>query len=409
MQSFNNKKVMVVSESLGPINGVTRATGYLLDYLLDQGIETAVLAPNLCGPNQVDNWQGRLPVIRLNGYPLVFNPELAVVKPFRMSKVFNSTFTPDVIYMASPASTGFQVWWQLRKSGIPLVANFQTDLAYYARLMLPKPIGKLASWGLDRLTSHTFRHPSIKTVLAPSHNSEKYLIDLGIPSEKIRLVGRGVDSNFFNNSKRNSQLRQKLAPNGELLLLCVSRLSLEKGFEFLAEAYEEILRRSLNAQSLPPLKLVITGGNANPNIERSIKGYFQSKHLNVHFTGPLSGEPLAEIFASADLFLFPSLTETYGQVIQEAMASGLPVIARSEGGPVDLVIHGKTGFLSDPHSKTEFVEYALELIKDHNLRRNFGHTARTLIESRSWDTINYQIAQILEEALLQKEEVKTLL
>lgn len=404
MQSFNNKKVLVVSESLGPINGVTRATGYLLDYLLRQGIETVALAPNLYGLNQADTWQGCLPVIRLNGYPLVFNPELAVVKPFRMSKVFNSTFTPDIIYMASPASTGLQVWWQLKKSGIPLVANFQTDLAYYARLMLPKPIGKLASWGLERLMTHAFRHPSIKTVLAPSHNSEKYLIELGVPSEKIRLVGRGVDATFFNNSKRNSQLRQKLAPNGELLLLCVSRLSLEKGFEFLAEAYEEISRRALTDQSLPLTKLVITGGNANPNIERNIKSYFESRHLDVNFTGPLSGEPLAEIFASADLFLFPSLTETYGQVIQEAMASGLPVIARGEGGPVDLVIHGKTGFLADPHNKAEFVEYALNLIKDHNLRRNFGNNARNLIEGRNWDAINSQIVQIMEEAIVQNEE-----
>ena len=315
-----------------------------------------------------------------------------------MSKVFKAAFNPDLIYLASPASTGLQVWWQLRNRKTPIVVNFQTDLAYYSRLMLPKPIGRLASWGLDRLTAHTFRHSSVKAVLAPSNSSKEYLLKLGIPPEKIRLVGRGVDSIFFNNSKRSEKLRQKLAPNGELLLLCVSRVSLEKGFEFLAEAFQEITRSSLNEPTILPSKLIITGGNNNPKIEKIVKDYFRSRQLDVHFTGPLTGEPLAEMFASADLFLFPSLTETYGQVIQEAMASGLPVIARKEGGPIDLVIPGQTGFLAEPDNVEEFVEYVLGLIKDPILRQNQGNYARRLAESRSWDAINSQIAQILDDA-----------
>ncbi|MEI6044956.1 MAG: glycosyltransferase, partial [Chloroflexota bacterium] len=233
-QQLKDKKVLVTSESLGPINGVTRATGYLLDYLLAQNVQTAAVAPRLPKPAP-SAWQ--MPLIRLGGFPLVYNPDLMIVTPFRMSKIFQHTFRPDVVYLASPATLGLQAWWQLRNSGIPMVANFQTDLAFYARLMLPSLPGKAAGWVIDRLTGYFFRHSSIKAVLCPSTSSQNYLLRLGIAAEKLRLVGRGVDCLLFDPRKRNAELRQKLAPQGEVLLICVSRVSLEKGFEFLAEAY----------------------------------------------------------------------------------------------------------------------------------------------------------------------------
>lgn len=395
-EKLKDKRILVMSESLGPINGVTRATEYLLEYLVEQGVKVAAVAPEHQNPDKY-RLRTRLPVLRLGGLPLVYNPDLRIVYPFRMSKLFYRTFQPDVVYLASPATVGLQAWWQRRKRGLPIVANFQTDLGAYARRMLPRPVARLAGWLVDRLTAYFYRDPAIKAALVPSSSSRDYLISLGVAPEKIRLVGRGVDSQFFNNKKRSEEVRRKLAPNGELLLLCVSRVSYEKGFEFLADAYEAITRLAQERGLSQRFRLVITGGNANKTIESNIQSYFTSRGLDVVFTGPLTGEPLAEMYASADIFVYPSLTETFGQVIQEAMASGLPVIARCEGGPADIVEEGVTGYLPDPADVMEFTDYTLKLIEDSELRQIMSRAARAFAEEGSWNAINQQISSILAE------------
>ncbi len=395
-EKLMGKNVLVMTESLGPINGVTRATQYLLEYLLAQGARVAAVAPEFENPD-THPLRTRLPLLRLGGLKLVYNPDLRMVYPFRMSKLYHRTFQPDVIYLASPATLGLQAWWQTRRRGVPVVANFQTDLASYARRMLPNPLAEPSGWGIDRLTAYFFRDRAIKAALVPSSSSREYLASLKVAPEKLRLVGRGVDGVFFNNKKRNTELRQKLAPNDELLLLCVSRVSYEKGFEFLADAYEAMTRQAQAQGIRQKFRLVITGGNSNHTIEHNIQNYFTQRQLDVVFTGPLSGEPLAQMYASGDIFVYPSLTETFGQVIQEAMASGLPVVARKEGGPADIVLPGETGYLPDPVSIEEFTDYTLKLIQDSELRQGMGRAARAYAEERSWDAINQQIAGILAE------------
>lgn len=395
--ALEGKKVLVTSESLGPINGVTRATHYLLEYLAQRNIKVAAVAPEF-GPFERSPLRKKLPLIRLAGLGLFFNPDLLIARPFRMDKIIRRTFRPDIIYLASPASLGFQVWWQLRKSNIPMVANFQTDLAAYCQRMFPHPFNCLTAKAVDWLQAKVFKHAAVKAVLCPSTASRGYLIKLGVPTSKLRLVGRGVDSHFFNPTKRSQHLRNQLTPHAEVLLLCVSRLSLEKGFDFLAEAYAEATQRAVRRGMHQKFRLVITGGNSNQAIEKNIKALFEKKGLDVCFTGPLTGEPLAQIFASADIFVFSSLTETFGQVIQEAMASGLPVVALRAGGPADLVEVGTTGFLAEPGQVSVFAEHILRLVEDGVLRRRMGFTARRCVEGRSWDAINERIAQILAES-----------
>lgn len=396
---LDGKKVLVTSESLGPINGVTRATQYFLEYLVERGIKVAAVAPEF-GRDDRSPLHKRLPIVRLAGLPLFFNPDLLIARPFRTSKIFQRTFRPDIIYIASPASLGIQFWWQLRHQNIPLVVNFQTDLAAYTLRMLPRPFNRLIAKGMDWLQSKVFRHKAVKAVLCPSQSSRQYLLSLGVPEAKLRLVGRGVDSNFFNLTKRSLQLRAQLAPNGEVLLLCVSRLSLEKGFDFLADAYAHAIQQAAALGLEQKFRLVITGGNSNHAIQQHIQSLFEKKGLDVTFTGPLTGEPLAQVYASADIFVFPSLTETFGQVIQEAMASGLPVVALRAGGPAGLVQPGETGYLAEPGDLDIFADQILKLIQDKALRHRLGLTARHIAEGRSWEAINRQISRILAEAAL---------
>lgn len=391
-------RVLVTTESLGPINGVTRATEQLLQYFHARGVQVAALAPRAGTDAAVSVPEG-IPCIRLGGIPLAYNPDLRIVGPFRMRDIYRRTFRPDVIYLASPATLGFQVWLQTRQAGIPLVANFQTDLASYARRMFPRPLAAPASWGADRLTSIVYRDPAVRAVLCPSTMSRDYLLGLGVREGKVHIVRRGVDCQLFDPRKRSAALRRSLAPHGEVLLLCVSRLSLEKGFDLLADTYAAILARLPHRDGGPAARLIITGDNANPAIARTIRAYFAARGLDVHFTGTLTGEALATMYASADLFIFPSQTETFGQVVQEAMASGLPVVAQRIGGPADIVRDGITGYLAPPSDRDGLADRTLRLIRDADLRARMGRTARAIAEKRNWDAINAQIAHILAEAM----------
>ncbi len=394
---LKNKKVLVLSESLGPINGVTRATQYLLEYLLERGVKVAAVAPEFGKLDELP-LRKKLPIIRLPGTPLFYNPDLLFVHPFRMSKIFERTFRPDVIYLASPASIGLQTWVQLRKAGIPMVANYQTDLSAYAKRMLPPLINNAVSWGIDQLQGVAFREDCMKTVMVPSTSSREYLVSVGVPDKKIKSVGRGVDNVLFSPVRRSPELHERLAPNGELILLCVTRVSLEKGLDFLAESYQELIKEAAKRDIKQRFRLVITGGNTNQTIVHHIQDYFTKRKLDVHFSGPLVGEKLAQMYATGDIFVYTSLTETFGQVIQEAMASGLTVIARREGGPADIVHPGVTGYLPAPQDVADFVNKTLLLIEDAELRTRMGQVARDFALTRSWDAINQQVAQFLADA-----------
>ncbi|HEX2913856.1 MAG TPA: glycosyltransferase family 1 protein [Chloroflexia bacterium] len=391
---LQHKKVLLATESLGPVNGVTRSVLNLLKYLAQNKVETVVVAPRSDQAAQVEHSLG-LPVIWLDGLPLPFNPELRLTYPFRLSKVYRRSFRPDLIFLASPATLGAQIWWQSHgRDCPPVMANFQTDLSAYARTILPPGLNVPGSKLVDFLHRRCLGHPAVRKVLYPSQASRRYLEGLGIDPRKLKLVGRGVDVSLFNPAKRNQLWRSQIAPDGEPILLCVSRLSLEKGFDFLAQVAYRLAYENL------PFKLVITGGNNNRAIERKIHDYFgELINRQVIFTGPKLGEDLSQTFASADLFVYPSITETFGQVIQEAMASGLPVVARRQGGPADLVKPGETGFLTHPDSVDEFVGVVKRLLASPELRAEQAQNARQRAENATWEQVNLTIARQMAECL----------
>ena len=127
----------------------------------------------------------------------------------------------------------------------------------------------------------------------PSQSSRQYLLSLGVPKTKLRLVGRGVDSHFFNPAKRNPELRAQLAPNNEVLLLCVSRLSLEKGFDFLADAYARTVQQAASFGLRQKFRLVITGGNSNQAIQQHIQSLFEKKGFGRNFYWPTYGRTVS--------------------------------------------------------------------------------------------------------------------
>jgi glycosyltransferase involved in cell wall biosynthesis len=319
-ETLRGKRVLLATESFGPVNGVSRTTLNLVQYLRDNGVNVAVVAPEISSGAEPTNALNTNEIeVRLQGYPLPYNPELSVVYPVRISQLYARTFggRPDLIYLASPASLGFQILFQLRQqqasSIVPVLLNFQTDLSGYCEILFPTPLDHWAVWVFRSVQGYLFRHSSVKTVFYPSGFVRKYLDKAKVQPEKMVNLRRGVNGDMFNPSKRSKDLRKKLAPNGELVLVCVSRLAPEKGFEFLAQAAKQLDERGFH------FKLLIVGGNRNPQVVQDIKNYFG--YLNdegkVIFAGFLKGEELARAYASGDMFLHCSITETFGLVVLE--------------------------------------------------------------------------------------------
>ncbi|KAL3706534.1 hypothetical protein TMatcc_007546 [Talaromyces marneffei ATCC 18224] len=365
--ALKGKRILLATESLGPVNGVSRTTGMLIEYLRANGVDLAVVAPRY----EVKDQSQSKPTapshsrsgseVRLHGYPLPYNPDLTVVYPFRFDRVCNRTFQPDIVYLASPASVGYQFLWQIRQLQKPPVVllNYQTDLAAYSSILLPGAMGRFGTWLVNRVQGFLFNHPSVETIFYPCSDVRSYLEEAGAPSNRLVQLGRGVDTVAFNPRHRDEAYRRRLAPNGEIILAYTCRLAPEKG---------------------------------NPAVEADVRNLFEPVRDRVIFTGFLGGENLARAYAAADLFLHCSITETFGLVVLESMASGVPVIARNQGGPSDIVKHGKTGYLVAPDDLGEFVRLTLEVSRDSDLRQNLAVNARAFADETTWEKINRRVA-----------------
>jgi glycosyltransferase involved in cell wall biosynthesis len=204
-------------------------------------------------------------------------------------------------------------------------------------------------------------------------NSESYRrtwAERGIAEEKLRILPRGIDTSLFQTNRRSTDFWQKRgARPGSVVLLYVGRISKEKNLDVIATAWDRIKRTDVT--------LAFVGdGPYLPELRERLP--------NAIFTGYLTGEPLGEAFASADVFLFPSTTDTFGNVIVEALASGLPCIVSDVGGPQDLIEHGQTGFVTRGLDASDFASATARLIDDTTLRETMRARCAASVAQRSW-------------------------
>jgi glycosyltransferase involved in cell wall biosynthesis len=409
---LQGRRILLCVESFGPINGVSRTNQKLVNHLRSHGARVAVVAPvNHTKENvftaidNVDSSDMKSHEVRLKGFPVPFNPELSIVFPLRLLGLYKRTFgtSPDLIYLGSPASLGFQLMLQLRQqpeeARVPAICNYQTDLGKYCEILFPYPLGAFAAWTFAKVQGYLFRHSCVKTVFYPCSAVGKYLEAAGVQRKKMHVLTRGVQTDDFNPTRRSEDLRQQWAPNGELILFTCCRIAGEKGFDFLANVAVELDKRGVD------FKLVVVGSNRNAIVEQEVKDYFNplAQKSKVIFTGSKSGDELYSHYASADIFLHCSITETFGLVVLEAMASGLPVVARDRGGPSDTIEHGKTGFLVPPADVDGFVEKVVRLNSDSKLRREFGRAGREQACGLTWDKINNKVAWRMLDTIEERE------
>ena len=211
----------------------------------------------------------------------------------------------------------------------------------------------------------------------------------------LTIWGRGIDTKFFSPEKKNNILKE-MAPDKNLFFLYVGRLAPEKDLDVLFKAWQEV------SQKLPGTQLVITGDG--PRAEELKQKY----GLTALFTGYRHGEELASIYAGAGVFVFPSTTETFGNVVLEAMSSGLPVIGASAGGVKNLLVDNFNGFACTPRNHHEMANAMLRLGQDKQLRSELSRQAREYALNHAWDDILNNLVHSYEELISRDKEAKTI-
>lgn len=368
-------RVVVVTESFLPqVNGVTNSVLRVLEHLRAEGHQALVIAPESSGG--ITEYAGfrvkRVPSLEMKGL-------LPVGFPQKMIEPLIDGFNPDVVHLASPFFLGNYASRVAERLDIPTLSVYQTDIAGFARHYgLTVAHDSLKRW-VAKIHKRTTR------TLAPSNWSCEDLKSTGVPN--VHLWPRGVDSQKFSPEKRDINLRCELLGDrpDRKLVGYVGRLANEKRIDDLA---------TLDARD--DIQLVIVGeGPARSRLERVLK--------NARFVGYQSGEDLARYYASLDIFVHTGKHETFCQSVQEALASGVPVIAPNFGGPTDLVKHGWTGYLIDTensYSLNHAVNQILQLAEPALM----GARARESVIERTWLSVNNQLISHYTDLIAVKSE-----
>lgn len=349
-------------------NGVALILDRLVRHLVRVGHHVLVVAPDGGElPGEVTLPAG-VELVRVAGIPLYRYPDLRIARPFatHVSRAVRE-FGPDVIHLATEYSIGLTGLRLARKLGVGAVASFHTDipryLPYYGFGWLSEPCWRYLRWF----------HNRVGITFCPSEPTRQLLLSRGI--RNVRLWPRGVDTERYHPKRRSPELRGRVGPPDAVHLLYVGRLTPEKDLRVLFDAY----RRIAGARPSRPIHLVLTGDGAYAARSRAMAP------PGVTFTGYLEGEDLQAAYASADVFVFPSRTETLGNVVLEALASGLPVVGVAEGGVTENVQHGVNGVLCPPGDPAAFARAILDLVERPELRERLAQNARRWAEQRTWD------------------------
>lgn len=374
-------RVLISAESFLPrSNGVTNSVLRAAEYLTRNGHHVLIIASGE-GPQDVDGVEvRRVPAIALQTFAQIDIPGISRNSIVKIIK----EFSPDVIHLASPFLLGEQVRKAAVICSVPVIANFQTDVS-----------GFINFYGLTTAKSLIERrirkiHNGSTITLAPSSDSESYLQHLGV--NHIIRWGRGVDLKQFNPSWRSNSVRRSWgADAGTCVIGFVGRLAPEKQVHKLA------FLNDVGVLTGKKVKFVIVGdGPSRSALEKSFP--------TALFLGHLSGDALSKAMASMDLLVTTGENETFCQVIQEAMAAGLPVVAPEIGGPRDLVNPEITGLFYTPGDNFDIRKRVLSLVNFDQKRDQMSLAAFNSVQSRTWDSVCAELLGIYENVLANQRK-----
>lgn len=372
------QRVALITEAFLPkVDGVSKLTALTARHHLNMGREVLIYAPSLTigdlrTPAHLDG--ARVVAVPSLHLPLV-PPESRLGFPYlKLGDLWR--FQPDLIHLFSPAALAWTGVHYTRYHRVPLVANYQTDLPGYTQ--------RYGVGGLEGVAWAYVRHLHSKATLTlvPTQHNLRDLRERGF--QRLRLWQRGADMVCFSPAHRSAEMRRRLLggrPADSLLVLYVGRLAREKRIDLLREVAD-----------LDGVALAIVGdGPLRGELERMFAG-------RVTFTGYLTGADLSAAYASADVFGFTGINEVAGQVVIEAMASGLPVLLPNAGGIVDYVTHGAEGYVCaiDPADYARYVR----ILRDYpDRRRAMAAAARAFAGRLSWEDTMIRLERLYTEAL----------
>ncbi|HSO08188.1 MAG TPA: glycosyltransferase family 1 protein [Pelomicrobium sp.] len=379
-------RVAVVTETYPPeINGVAMTLGRLVDGMRRRLHSVQLIRPrqgNGDAPSRADGFEELLKP----SLPLPRYANLRVGLPARQALVRAwSLRRPDAVHIATEGPLGWSALQAATRLKLPVMTgfhtNFHTYTAYYGVAWLRKSIlGYLRKF-----------HNRAGATLVPTHEMLEQLAAEGF--QRLRVVSRGVDVELFGPARRRRDLRKSWGVgDDDLAVIHVGRLAAEKNLPLVLRAFNAVKTRN------PSARLVLVGDGP----ERRALEAGSPQHV---YAGMRTGVDLAEHYASGDLFLFPSLTETYGNVTVEAMASGLAVVAFDYAAAREHIRHGENGLVAACDDADRFVSLAAELAADPQQRRFLGESARATALPLSWNNIHDEVEEALWDVIRWSEQV----
>ncbi|NDL66966.1 glycosyltransferase family 4 protein [Anaerotalea alkaliphila] len=367
-------RIAVITDTYHPnVNGVVKTLKRMEGYFESQGMDYRIFHP---GPTREETGRSQgFFAFRLPLYPEI---QCAAV-PYLLFRKLVDGYRPDVLHIVTEGVLGGLALRYARERKLPYVASYTTDfsnyLEFYGLQIFTEPVKK----HLEAI------HKGAWTNLVPSRHSRSQLEDMGLTN--LTLWGRGIETDLFRPERRDQAFRREFLGEGEgLLLFYCGRLAREKKLDVLLDMMGELQAKGL------PVRLLLAGdGPCRAELEkRNVPG--------THFLGFLQGEMLARAYASSDLFVFASENETYGNVILEAFASGMPVVAAYAGGVQENLVDGRNGTAILENTGSCFARAVEGLLEDGDRRRRMGLQAREDVRDRSWEALLEELAGIYREA-----------
>jgi len=379
-------RVAFVTETYPPeVNGVANTAVHFVEGLRARNHEIQLVRPRQGRSIEPDDQTGQREVL-MRGLPIPRYPDLRMGLPAKRALVrMWSHYRPDIVHIVTEGPLGWSALQAALKLRIPVSSDFRTNFHAYSRHYgigwLRKPIAAYL---------RKFHNRTMMTMV-PTESLRSELAATGF--RNLRVVARGVDTELFTPARRSDALRASwgVAPH-ETVLLHVGRLAPEKNLGPVIAAYERILH------TVPRAKLVFVGdGPARDSL--------RARCPDAIYAGMRTGTDLATHYASGDVFLFPSVTETFGNVTVEAMASGLAVVAYRTAAARQHIEHGRSGLLAEPGDRAGFIALAGRLARDPALARALGRVARSAAEPVSWERITQDFEAVLADVAAPQGEV----
>ncbi len=359
--------VACVGDNLDEINGIALTSRIMLQKLRERGHNIflfgiafhshrprkegeegrIILAPGRYSMDQAGYPASEVSLIRFS----------EVIEFFRREKI-------DLIELQTPGPVSVLCLIAAKFTGIKTLSHYRTDILTYSKLLVGN---QLAVWSINTTTTVVTRWAG--PVITPSQVYSEKVAEMGIAPERIFKLPRGVDLDRYHPSKAKNGAWQKMnLPEEGLKLFFVGRISREKNLDAIVEIFPALQKAHANLR----LNLIIVGDGPYKDI---LKEKLASV-ANVYFTGMVQGEDLAGIFANSDLLIFPSLTDTFGNSVVEALASGTPCITSNQGGPQEIIVDGECGFIFDPNIPQDFYNKVNSLIENPALLSKFKSQSR---------------------------------